>query len=420
MVMRVKVFLLTFFIAANFIFPQGNSKINEKQAELSKIKDEISSLENEIKEKSHKEKESADLLEVYNKQNYLLNKLINNLKEEERQKQHAINKSERKIESLKDDIEVLKKNYAKYLVAIYKYGKVDELSSIIDASSVGQMLRRYKYLQEFSTHRKKDLNKLKNKIKELNNEKIALKKEKKEKQQLVKEKQGEEKNLVAKLNTRKKIIEDLRKDKKELRSQLVFKRKAETQIKDLITKLVVEEERRKREAELLVKENSKSLKNENNGIVDNSNTTENYDVDLSTSGFESFSSLKGKLNWPVRNGHVVRKFGENRNQKLNTVTINYGVDIKVPSEEEVKAVADGVVSAIEFIAGYGSVIIITHKSDYRTVYSHLSEIYVSEGDKVKRGTLIARVGETLEGNILHFEIWNSRINQNPEIWLVKK
>ncbi len=103
-------------------------------------------LENEIKEKSHKEKESADLLEVYNKQNYLLNKLINNLKEEERQKQLAINRSERKIESLKDDIEVLKKNYAKYLIAIYKYGKVDELSGIIDASSVGQMLRRYKYL----------------------------------------------------------------------------------------------------------------------------------------------------------------------------------------------------------------------------------------------------------------------------------
>ncbi len=228
------------------------------------------------------------------------------------------------------------------------------------------------------------------------------------------------KHLVAKLNTRKKIIEDLRKDKKELRSQLVLKRKAETQIKDLITNLVEEEERRKREAELLVKENSKSLKKENKGIVDNSNAAENYDVDLSTNGFESFSSLKGKLNWPVRNGHVVRKFGENRNQKLNTVTINYGVDIKVPSEEEVKAVADGVVSAIEFIAGYGSVIIITHKGDYRTVYSHLSEIYVSEGDKVKRGKLIARVGETLEGNILHFEIWNSRINQNPEIWLVKK
>ena len=85
-----------------------------------------------------------------------------------------------------------------------------------------------------------------------------------------------------------------------------------------------------------------------------------------------------------------------------------------------KAVAEGIVSVIDWIPGYGSVIIITHKNEYRTVYSHLSDLYVSEGDKVKMGSVIAKVGESLEGNILHFEIWNSRSNQNPEVWLVKK
>ncbi|MCH9030149.1 MAG: M23 family metallopeptidase [Bacteroidetes bacterium] len=65
-------------------------------------------------------------------------------------------------------------------------------------------------------------------------------------------------------------------------------------------------------------------------------------------------------------------------------------------------------------------IIVTHKEDYRTVYSHLSEIYVSEGEKLKTGKVIAKIGDSLDGKVLHFEIWNSRENQNPEVWLTNK
>jgi len=45
---------------------------------------------------------------------------------------------------------------------------------------------------------------------------------------------------------------------------------------------------------------------------------------------------------------------------------------------------------------------------------------VQEGDEVTIGQTIASVGGSIEGNVLHFEIWNSRVNQNPEIWLAKK
>jgi murein hydrolase activator len=75
---------------------------------------------------------------------------------------------------------------------------------------------------------------------------------------------------------------------------------------------------------------------------------------------------------------------------------------------------------IDWLPGYGSVVIVTHKGDFRTVYSHLSEIYVREGDKVRLGSLIGKVGESLEGNVLHFEIWNSRNKQDPENWLAKR
>ena len=136
--------------------------------------------------------------------------------------------------------------------------------------------------------------------------------------------------------------------------------------------------------------------------------------------YSSFEQLKGKLIWPVNSGKVIKKFGENRNLILNTITVNYGVDIKITSDKNVKAVSSGIISVIEWIPGYGSIIIISHSDDYRTVYSHLEEIYVQEGDEVTIGQTIASVGGSIEGNVLHFEIWNSRVNQNPEIWLAKK
>ncbi len=196
--------------------------------------------------------------------------------------------------------------------------------------------------------------------------------------------------------------------------------------------MIDEEERRKKEeAERLAKlANEKSNKTSN--AITKANTIEktndatveadntNYNFDLSNSDFNSFSKLRGNLNWPILHGRVVNEFGENVNSKLNTVTLNYGIDIKATSDLNVKAVADGIVSVIDWIPGYGSVVIVTHKDNYRTVYSHLDEIYVKEGDKVRTGNLIAKVGESLDGSILHFEIWNARKNQNPEVWLAKR
>ena len=63
--------------------------------------------------------------------------------------------------------------------------------------------------------------------------------------------------------------------------------------------------------------------------------------------------------------------------------------------------------------------IVSHKGNYRTVYGHLSEVFVKEGDKINTGGAIGKIGESVEGNILHFEIWNGRQNVNPESWLRK-
>ena len=415
------IFLFLIFIWVQSSFAQEGNLIKSKKNELVRIKDQISALENNLNLKTAKEKESYDALDNYNHQSFLLHRLINNLIAEEQKKAYEIVSTQNDIQQLSKEIKSLRENYSKYVVAIYKRGTVSEWASILDAKSFEQAILRYKYLKKFSDQRIKDIADLKSKKEELIAEKSTLEKERADKEQLAEQKQEEQDNLNQKKIERSRILKSIRHDKAALSNEIAAKRNAEKKITGLIAKLIEEAERRREEMALL-KSRSKSKKV---GIkeTEKRNTDENlatYDINLSTSGFASFAAMKGRLNWPVERGRIVKQFGENRNEKLNTVTLNYGIDIKTTADEDVRSVADGVISAIDWIPGYGSVIIITHKGDFRTVYSHLSNIYVKEGDRVKLGTVIGKVGESLEGNILHFEIWNSRSKQNPAVWLARK
>lgn len=403
-------FLFYFLISVFFIGLAQQKKIKEKKEELSGIKKEIRLLENQYKRKSKKEKKSYASFLNFNKQNYLLNKLIGSLKKQEAGKEKQIRRTKSNISNLKKEIKILRKNYSKYVVSIYKYGQPSEWSIFFDLNSLQRLFLRYKYLKEFSKRRKKDLEKLKTGKTILQNLKTKLEKEKREKQLLVRQKQKEEKDLTKKIWESNKVLRAIRKDKSELKKEISAKKLAKVRISNLITKLI-ERDRKRAEEERLARLKTKNDINSEPG---------DYNVDLSTTGFSSFASLKGRMRWPVRKGKVIKKFGKNRNRRLNTVTVNYGIDIKVFSDMNVKSVAEGVVSAIDWIPGYGSVVIVSHKGNYRTVYSHLDKIYVSEGDRINSNFGIGKVGESINGYILHFEIWKSRKNQNPEIWLAKR
>ena len=82
--------------------------------------------------------------------------------------------------------------------------------------------------------------------------------------------------------------------------------------------------------------------------------------------------------------------------------------------------ADGEVSVLSFIPGFGNVLILNHYDGYRTVYAHLSDIGVAESDRVREGEIIAKSGDSIAGSVLHFEIWKEREKQDPEWWLAKR
>jgi len=400
-----------------------DSGIDKQKKELQKIKDEITRLENDLAQKNKKEKKSLEDLENISKQNFLLSKLLTSLRSEETQKQIEIENQTARISGIENEIKLLQDNYSKYVKAAYKQGNYSEWESIINAESFHQALMRLEYLKKFSVSRKKDLEKLESNKKDLIIARGKLEEEKKEKENLTKQKEAEETVLSAKLKDQKSILSEIKKDKKKIQKSVSEKRKSEQKIKDLIVKLVEEaetkriaEEKRRKEKEKESEKNKKVTVSKEVGTKKESDLKD-YNVDLSTSEFSSFANLKGKLNWPISKGKVVRKFGESLNPNLKTVTVNYGIDIKAGGDLTVRSVAEGVVSTVEWLPGYGTVLIISHSGNFRTVYGHLSEVFVKEGEKIKTSGPIGKIGESVEGNLLHFEVWNARQYVNPELWL---
>lgn len=418
-------FLLLFLLCLKPVPVSAQSDIESSKEELNLLRIQIDRIQEEIGNADQKEKATYELIEKYNEQNFLVNKLINSLRDQEKQKDRQITKTENDIRLLEEENKQLKGQYAAHIVAAYKGIYDVEWFKVFDAESVKQAILRYKYLKEFSDKGKEALEQIKLTKEQLLATKDKLVKEKAEKQRLRNEKKNEEQRLKSQINDKKMLLSDIRSNQEALGLELQSKKKNEQKIESLISDLIRREEE-KRLAEERQREEERLLTDE---TVPEEETSDLKDAEetlpetpKSTDEVTIVSSLKakGKISWPVTNGKVIREFGQNKNEQLNTVTMNNGIDIQVPSSSPVTCIGEGIVSLIEWLPGYGSVVIIKHKNRYRSVYGHLAEIFVTEGDKINAGETVGSVGESLEGYILHFELWHERTHLNPLEWLTRK
>lgn len=112
-------------------------------------------------------------------------------------------------------------------------------------------------------------------------------------------------------------------------------------------------------------------------------------------------------------GQAGASVGKKINPFYKTVVMHTGMDLLGATGTDVMATADGIVSVTQRSKrNEGNLIVIDHKNGYSTTYSHLGDILVRKGQKVKQGDVIGRVG--LSGMSfaphLHYEIsFNGKI-----------
>lgn len=125
--------------------------------------------------------------------------------------------------------------------------------------------------------------------------------------------------------------------------------------------------------------------------------------------------------WPTV-GRFTSGYGWRRDPLTKQRRFHYGVDIANFPGTPVYATASGKVSFAGWRSGYGLSIIIRHDYGYETMYAHCSVLLVREGQRVRKGQLIARMGRTgrTTGPHLHYEVRINGIKVNPLKYMMLK
>jgi murein DD-endopeptidase MepM/ murein hydrolase activator NlpD len=112
-------------------------------------------------------------------------------------------------------------------------------------------------------------------------------------------------------------------------------------------------------------------------------------------------------------------FGNRKDPFTGRLAFHSGMDFGAPTGTTVLSAGAGEVSFVGQKSGYGNVVEVTHSNGLLTRYGHLSAFLVKEGQVVKTGTPIAKVGSTgrSTGPHLHFEVRKADQPINPKKYL---
>lgn len=127
--------------------------------------------------------------------------------------------------------------------------------------------------------------------------------------------------------------------------------------------------------------------------------------------------------WPIErnalhNNHIGAFSPRRMHPVLHRVIAHTGIDLGCDRGTPVYATGDAVVETAigsGYNGGYGHQILLNHEFGYKTRYAHLSDVLVKPGERVVRGQLIGRTGNTgrSTGPHLHYEVIHKGVPVNP-------
>ena len=429
------------------------------------IKQEQQRTKKEIKETARKldsnKKKTRTQLNLLNKLTVEISKNtqeLNSLKVSIDSIDTSIVKLNDSINLLEGKLTALRENYKEVLRSVRaSRHSTSRLAFLFSSKSFADAYRRVRYLQQFSSWQNNKNEEIKSAIAAINEVKKGLTELQTARTESLKKVMVAQQELRQNEAKQSQVVADLKKERSSLEAYMKEKQREAKQLDDQLNKLIAkqqaeekrrreeaekkrkEEERRKKEQEKALAEQRKKEAEQNKGKAQDSPQTKPQDakediaknkptkpaIDVETDALNAlsgkFEENKGRLPFPVGGSYnIVGKFGRHKHPQLQYVEINNnGIDIELLSNNEARAVFDGVVSAIFQQPGFNTIVMVRH-GEYITVYGNISTLNVRPGDKVKaKQSLGAVYADPDDDNrrILHFELRKETQKLNPQHWL---
>ena len=410
--MRTIRFPLFLFFSFFLLTPLGAQSIKQKQLEEKRqeLLEEIKQINTLLFDAIQEEKSVLTQVEDLSSRIITRENLIRVTNQQANLLSREINSNLDKIDNLRGELKELKEDYAMMIIKSYKSKtQQSRIMFLLSSENFLQAYKRFQYMKQYAKHRKKQGESIKGKtlaLQELNKGLIA---QKKKKQVLISENKVAKSKLINEKKDQEGLIASLKKDEGVFTKQIQRKQDEAEKIDRQIEALI--------KAAILASNKDSAKKK---GAAAKTSSTFALTAEAKALAVD-FTNNKGKLPWPLKNGVVVKRFGDTRHPQLpNVTTYCSGVEIATERNAKARAVFNGRVMEIQKIKGANNAIIISH-GNYFTVYQNMINVLVKKGDKVTTkqnlGTVYTKSssGKT----ILKFLVFKNSTKMNPASWVYK-
>ena len=360
---------------ATFTFA-SNEEDNKKQ--LSLLRERMQLVEKNIAQtRRAKTKEESDLQQI-EKRLSETTKNIRDLNSNLAQAEKKIEQLQQQEKALELDIKSQKGLLAEQIRSAYYMGKQQRVKLLLNQQQPERISRVMQYYDYFNRARLDNIKVLDNAFLQLKAVTEQLKSEQIERLAFVEAKRVENESLIASKKQRNDMLAKLHNEIKSSDQELAALKENEKRLTDLLTHI--------RQAIIDIP------------VIDQQN--------------KPFTSLKGKLPWPIK-GQIHKKFGS------ATQSGSYdGVLIAASEGTSIRSISHGRVVYADWLRGYGLLIIVDHGSNYLSLYAHNEDLYKEVGDWVNAGETIATVGFSggQQKAGLYFSIRKNGKSVNPALW----
>lgn len=371
--------------------------LKDNQAELNALKKDISNKEDYVYKLQANIQTVQDKVTNLESQKAELQKDINQIQKDIDQNTKDIKQAEKDIEKKQAEFDKIFADYNERLRAMYISGNFSTIELLLESGDIASMLTRAEMLKAVSKQDSDSLSKLMTTMEEIKAEKEELE-AKKSQLEADKTKLDDER---AKLQA---SIDEITTTKAELKASIA---ECNAEIKELSkTKTSVLETIHDNQAELdaieeeIKKASQKPVKPPENGSSGSGGTT---------------PPAVGKFHYPSDYRYISAGYPNYPSGRYHG-----GIDFPLPIGNNIYAAEDGEVVIVKRLNySYGHYIMINHAGGLSTIYGHNSNILVNVGDKVKKGQVIAKSGNTgnSTGPHCHFEVRLNGQRVNPLSYL---